>query len=110
MFKEMGQIMSLLQQGPRIKEEMARLQERIARLTAEGDAGAGLVRARVNGKFEVTGVDVSEDAARDREMLGDLIASAVNQALEKVRQLAAEETSRAMTALGLPPGMSLPGL
>jgi DNA-binding YbaB/EbfC family protein len=110
MFKEMSQILGLLQQGPRIREEMTRLQERISRLTAEADAGAGLVRARVNGRFEVVGVEIASDALADRELLEGLTVAAINQALEKVRQLAAEETSRAMTALGLPPGMALPGL
>jgi DNA-binding protein YbaB len=46
----------------------------------------------------------------DREMLEDLIRAAVNQALERVRQLAAEEAAKMASSLGLPPGMGLPGL
>jgi DNA-binding protein YbaB len=46
----------------------------------------------------------------DREMLEDLIRAAVNQALKKARQLAAEEAGKIATEMGLPPGMGLPGM
>jgi DNA-binding protein YbaB len=46
----------------------------------------------------------------DREMLEDLVRGAVNQAIQKVRQLVAEETGKMATGLGLPQGMGLPGL
>jgi hypothetical protein len=112
MFKEMGQIFSVMRNLPKIKEEMERLQQNLGQLTAEGDAGAGMVRVRVNGKNEVLGVRISEDMLKpeDREMLEDLIRAATNQALDKVRRLAAEETAKMATGLGLPAGMSIPGL
>lgn len=112
MFKEMGQVFSLMRNLPKIKEEMDRLQHNLGQLTAEGDAGAGMVRVRVNGKMEVLGVRISEDVLKpdDREMLEDLILAATNQALEKVRRLAAEETAKMATGLGLPPGVNIPGL
>src|SRR5258707_7745804 len=53
MFKELGQMAGFLRQLPRIKEEMDRLQQRLGQLTAEGDAGGGMVRVRVNGRLEV---------------------------------------------------------
>ena len=54
MFKELGQMMGLMKQLPKIKEEMDRLQERLAQVAAEGDAGAGMVKVRVNGKLELS--------------------------------------------------------
>ena len=62
--------------------------------------------------MEVLGCTLSDEVLRlnDREMLEDLIRAATNQALEKVRRLVAEETSKMATGLGLPPGMGLPGL
>jgi len=112
MFKEIGQIAGLMRNLPRIKEEMERLQANVGQITAEGDAGAGMVRVRVNGKMEVLGCRISDEAIRldDREMLEDLIKAATNQALDKVRRLVAEETSKMGASLGLPPGMGLPGL
>ena len=112
MFKGIGQIAGLMGQMPRIKEEMERLQQRLPQLTAEGDAGAGMVKVRVNGRLEVVGCVLSEEVMRlgDREMLEDLIQAAANQAIAKVRQQIAEETSKMAANLGLPPGMSVPGV
>lgn len=112
MFKEMGQFMNLMRNLPRIKEEAERLQQSLAQLEATGDAGAGMVRVRVNGKMEVLSCQISEEALKlgDREMLEDLIRSATNQALEKARRLQAEETAKMASGLGLPSGVNLPGL
>jgi DNA-binding YbaB/EbfC family protein len=110
--KDFGQFAGLLRQLPRIKEEMERLQQRLSQLTAEGDAGGGMVHVRVNGRMEMAACTISEEAMRlnDREMLEDLIRAATNQALERVRQMAAEETTRMAAGFGLPPGTGLPGL
>jgi len=112
MFKELGMFAQLMGKLPKIKEEMENLQTRLGQITAEGDAGAGFVRVRVNGKMEVVACELSEDALKtgDREMLEDLIKAAVNQAISRVRQQAAEETSKMAANVGLPPGMGLPGL
>jgi nucleoid-associated protein EbfC len=112
MFKELGQLAGLMRQLPKIKEEMEGLQQRLAQVTAEGDAGAGMVKAKVNGKMEVIACSLSEEAIKlnDREMLEDLIKAAINQALQRVRQQVSEETGKMATNLGLPPGMGLPGM
>lgn len=112
MFKEIGQLAGLMKNIGKIKEEMQGLQGRLATITAEADAGAGMVTIKVNGSMEIVSCKISEEAAKlnDREMLEDLFVSAANQALKKVRQSVAEETSKMATGLGLPPGMDLPGL
>lgn len=112
MFKELGQIAGLMRQLPKIKEEMERLQQRLGQMVSEGDAGGGMVKVRVNGRMEVLACSLSEEAFRlnDREMVEDLIRAATNQALERARQMVAEETGKMATGLGLPPGMGLPGL
>jgi DNA-binding YbaB/EbfC family protein len=103
MFKQIGQLAGLLKNAPRIKEEMEKLQQRLGQITAEGDAGAGMVRIRVNGRMEMVGCQITEEALKlnDRELLEDLIKSATNQALEKARQLVAEETSKAAAGFGV---------
>ncbi|HEY1858841.1 MAG TPA: YbaB/EbfC family nucleoid-associated protein [Gemmataceae bacterium] len=112
MFKELGQIAGLMRHLPKIKEEMERLQQRLGQLTAEGDAGAGMVKIRVNGRMEVLACQLSEEALKlnDREMLEDLIRAATNQALERVRQQSAEETSKMAAGFGIPAGLTIPGL
>lgn len=103
MFRMMGNL-------PKIGEEVEQLKARLAQLTAEGDAGAGMVKVRVNGQMIVQAVVLSDEAVRggDRELLEELIKAATNQAIERVRALIAEETSKMAAALGLPPGMNLP--
>src|SRR5271155_2942569 len=112
MFKEIGQIASLMKNLPKIREEMERLQGQLGQIFAEGDAGAGMVKVRVNGHLEVLSCKLSDEAAKlgDKEFLEDLIVSAMNQALKKARQAVAEETSKMASGLGLPPGMNLPGI
>ena len=112
MFKEIGQLAGMMGQMPRIREEMEKLQLRLPQLTAEGDAGAGMVKIRVNGRLDVTACMISEEIMKsgDREMLEDLIRGATNQAIAKVRQQIADETTKMASNLGLPPGMGLPGM
>src|SRR5438132_10997914 len=112
MFKELGQLTTLMKLLPKIKEEMERYQQQLAHVTADGDAGGGMVRVKVNGKLEVLSVNLTDEALKlnDREMLEDLIRAAANQALTKVRQQNADEMGKVATGLGLPAGMNLPGL
>ncbi|MCI0378827.1 MAG: YbaB/EbfC family nucleoid-associated protein [Gemmataceae bacterium] len=112
MFKEIGQMMGMLKNLPKIREEMGKLQEKMGHITAEGDAGGGMVKVIVNGHMEVQKIILSDEAAKlnDKELLEDLVAAAVNQGLKKAKQAVAEETSKMATGLGLPAGMNLPGL
>jgi nucleoid-associated protein EbfC len=112
MFKEIGQLAGLMKNAGKIREEMQKLQQRLGQLTSEGDAGGGMVKVTVNGNLEVVSCRISEECMKlnDREMLEDLIRAAVNQALQRSRQLAAEETGKMATGLGLPAGMNMPGL
>jgi hypothetical protein len=110
MFKELSQLAGLMSQLPKIREEMEKFQQRVGQLTAEGDAGAGMVKVKVNGKMEVLACTISDEAFKDRELLEDLVAGAVNQAIGKVRQQVADETSKMALGLGLPGGLNLPGL
>jgi DNA-binding YbaB/EbfC family protein len=112
MFEKIGQIAKLMGSLPKIKEEAERLQQRLGEINVEGNAGAGMVKVRVNGRMEVLGCTLTDDALKlnDREMLEDLIKAAVNQALTKARQQQAEEAAKMATGLGLPPGMELPGM
>src|SRR5439155_27196879 len=73
LFEKLGQVGGMLRNLPKLKEELERTQQRLGQLTAEGDAGAGMVKVRVSGRMEVLGCSLSEDAMKlnDREMLED---------------------------------------
>jgi len=107
MFKELGSMMNLMGNQGKLQDEMQKFQATISTLTAEGQAGGGMVTVRANGKLEILSVKISEDALRlnDREMLEDLVAAAANQSLAKVRELLAAETAKMAQAMGLPPAM-----
>jgi DNA-binding YbaB/EbfC family protein len=112
MFKELGQMASLMKNLPKIREEMSKLQGKMSQITAEGDAGGGMVKVRVNGHLEVTKCVISDEALKggDKELLEDLIVGAVNQAVKKAREQVAEETAKMASGFGLPPGLGLPGV
>ncbi len=111
MFKELGQLASLMRQGPRIKEEMEKLNKRLGELTADGEAGAGMVKVRMNGRMELLSCTISDEAMalNDRELLEDMIRGAVNLAIQKTREMSAEETSKLASNLGFG-GMDLSGI
>jgi hypothetical protein len=111
-FGNLGQFAKIMGQLPRLKEEAERMQERLEQIVAEGDAGAGMVKVRVNGRMIVLSCALSSEALalNDREMLEDLIKAATNQALDKARQMMGEETAKLMGNMGLPPGLNIPGL
>ncbi|MBI2805496.1 MAG: YbaB/EbfC family nucleoid-associated protein [Planctomycetes bacterium] len=112
MFEKLGQIASLMKNLPKMQEEMGKLQGRIAQVVADGDAGAGMVKAKVNGHMEVIACVISDELMKlnDKELLEDLVRSAINQAIQRARQAVAEETSKMASGLGmaLPPGIQLP--
>jgi len=112
MFEKLGQLANLMKNLPKMQEEMRKLQGQISQIVCEGDAGGGMVKAKVNGQMEVVACVISDELMKmnDKELLEDLVRSAINQAIQKARQAVAEETSKMASGLGmaLPPGMQLP--
>ncbi|MBY0229190.1 MAG: YbaB/EbfC family nucleoid-associated protein [Gemmataceae bacterium] len=110
-FRNIGRMTSLLRDMPRLQEEMAQMQAKLGQLVAEGDAGAGMVKAKVNGKMELMSLAISDEAFKmgDKEMLQELVRGAVNQAIGKAREAVAAETAKVGASLGLPPGFKMPG-
>jgi hypothetical protein len=105
-FKGLTNLGALLQQAREIGGKMQGLTEDLRRRRVTGVAGGGMVEIEVNGLMEVLRCRIDEQliAQRDRELLEDLVASAVNQAILKGKQLHAD-AMKAMTG-----GIDLPGL
>src|SRR3546814_10496272 len=89
---------------------MNQMQERLGELEGEGQAGAGLVNATLNGKGELKGIKIDKSLVdpEEVEVLEDLIIAAVADAKGKVEAMVQEETQKLMGGLKLPPGLKLP--
>src|SRR5438045_9778490 len=61
MFKELGQFAGMLKALPKIRAEMDKLQQRLGEISAEGDAGAGMLRVKVNGNMEMLACTISDE-------------------------------------------------
>lgn len=103
----------LMQQAQRMQEQMQKqmqkAQEELANTDIKGEAGAGLVRITMTGRHDVKRVEIDESLLKeDKEMLEDLIAAAVNDAVRKVEEFSQNKMGGVTQGLNLPPGMKLP--
>ena len=104
-----GNINQLMKQAQAMQANMQKMQEQIAGLEVVGEAGGGMVKVTMSGRHEVRRVQIEPAVAGDdREMLEDLIAAAVNDAVHKVETLVQEKMASMTAGLQLPPGMKLP--
>ena len=110
MFKGLGKMASLVKQAGKMRGQIQEMQEHIRlaqenlrRQKVEGSAGGGMINVEMNGQQQLLScrIDPALIKAKDREMLEDLVVGAVNQALEKSKELMAEEMSRVTTGLDL---------
>lgn len=98
----------LMRQAQQMQENMKRLQEELARAEVTGESGAGMVRVTLSGKHQARKVAIDPAALQeDREFLEDLIAAAINDAVQKVEDLNREKMGQAAGGLNLPPGFNL---
>lgn len=103
-----GGLGNLMKQAQKMQSEMARAQEELARAEITGQAGGGLVSVVMNGKHEVRRISVDNSLLQDdKDMLEDLIAAAINDAVHKVEQEMKDRFSGLASGMGLPPGMKL---
>jgi len=105
-----GNIGNLMKQAQQLQANMQRAQAEIATIEVTGEAGGGMAKVTMSGKHEVRRVvlDPSIVSADDKEMLEDLIAAAINDAVQKVERTTQEKMSSLMGGMNLPPGMKLP--
>jgi DNA-binding YbaB/EbfC family protein len=104
-----GGIGNLMKQAQLVQENMKRLQEQLAVMEIEGQAASGKVKVVMTGRHEVRRVSIDPGLMTDdREMLEDLVAVAVNDAVRRVEAFTQEKMAGATAGLPLPPGMKLP--
>ena len=102
----LGQIMKQAQQ---MQANLQKAQEELASMEVAGEAGGGMVRVVMTGRHDVRRVSIDPVLLEDdKEMLEDLVAAAVNDAVRKVEKTAQERMSSLTAGMGLPAGMKLP--
>jgi len=100
-----GQLGNLMQQAQQMQESLKQAQQELGDLEATGEAGGGMVKVTMNGRNEVTRVNIEDGAMDDREMLEDLVTAAANQAVARIREASQEKMSEATGGMQLPPGL-----
>lgn len=104
-----GQLGQLMQQAQRMQEDLKRAQEEIAKLEVTGSAGGGMVEVTMTGRHEVRRVRVDRKLlADDPDMAEDMIAAAVNDAVNKVADVSKDKLGGLGAGLNLPAGFKLP--
>ncbi|MGI9304279.1 MAG: YbaB/EbfC family nucleoid-associated protein [Gammaproteobacteria bacterium] len=104
-----GGIGNLMKQAQKMQEHMHKAQEELAALEITGQSGGGLVSVVMTGKHEVKRVGIDDSLLQDdKDMLEDLVAAAINDAVQKLEQTTKEKFSDLTSGMGLPPGMKLP--
>jgi DNA-binding YbaB/EbfC family protein len=99
----------MMKQAMALQANMKKAQEEIANLEVTGESGGGMVKVTMNGKHEVKRVQIEPQVvSEDREMLEDLIAAAINDAVNKVDAASQARMSSVMSGVALPPGFKMP--
>jgi DNA-binding YbaB/EbfC family protein len=100
---------NMMKQAEALQRNMQKAQEEIARLEVTGESGGGMVKVTMTGKHEVRRVQIEPAViGDDREMLEDLVAAAINDAVRRVESESQQRMSAAMAGMRLPPGMKMP--
>lgn len=104
-----GNIGQLMKQAQMMQDNMRRMQEELASVEVEGQAGGGTVKVVMTCKHEVRRVSIDPGlTGGEREMLEDLVTAAFNDAARRVAATVAQKMGGVTAGLGLPPGMKLP--
>lgn len=95
---------TIMKQAKKMQERMGQLQKELETKTVEAQAGGGMVRVVVNGKFEIVSLKIEKEVVNpeDIEMLQDLIAAAVNEGIRKSQEMAASEMAKITGGLNIP--------
>ncbi|MEZ5798533.1 MAG: YbaB/EbfC family nucleoid-associated protein [Paracoccaceae bacterium] len=106
----LGDMAKMMKAAQEMQAKMAEMQETMARTVVLGESGAGLVKARVTAKGELTGLDIDPSilVASEKEVVEDLIIAAIKDAQTRGAARQAEEMRKMTESLGLPPDMKLP--
>ncbi len=104
-----GGLGDLMKQAQEMQERMKRMQDEIAAAEVTGQSGAGLVSVTMNGRHDVKRVQIDDSLMQeDKEILEDLLAAAVNDAVRRLEEQNRDKMSELTVGIPLPPGFKFP--
>jgi DNA-binding YbaB/EbfC family protein len=104
-----GGLGNLMKQAQKMQADMQRVQEELANMEVTGQAGGGMVKVVMTGRHDLKRVTIDDSLmSDDKEMLEDLLAAAVNDAVRQLEQTSQERMSGLTAGMNLPAGMKLP--
>ena len=104
-----GNLGNLMKQAQGMQENMKKMQDKLAAIEVEGQSGAGMVKVVMTCRHDIKSINIDDSLmGDDKEMLEDLIAAAVNDAVRRVESTSQEKMAELTGGMGLPPGMKLP--
>ena len=99
----------IMSQAKQMQEQFKKAQQDLAKITVLGESGAGLVKIKINGRHDVLDVDLSKSLMQeDKEIVEDLIAAAINDAVRKLEEKNKETLCSVAGGLNLPQGFKFP--
>ena len=106
---KLGNMNELMKQAQAMQEKMQKMQEDVAKLEVTGESGAGLVKIVMNGRHDVRTVNIDRSMlSEEKEILEDLIAAAINDAVRKVESNSQEQMQKLTGGMQMPPGFKMP--
>ena len=104
-----GKLSDLMQQAQKMQADMQKAQEELANAEVVGESGAGMVSVVVTGRHDVKRVSIDDAVmGEDKEVLEDLLAAAVNDAVRKVEAHNRDAMADFASGINLPPGFKMP--
>jgi nucleoid-associated protein EbfC len=103
-----GGLGALMKQAQQMQDNMAKAQEQLASVEIEGQSGGGMVKVTMSARNDVKRVAIDASVMDDREMLEDLIAAAMNDAVRKAEAVSTEKMKGFTQGMQMPPGFKLP--
>ncbi|WP_293267987.1 YbaB/EbfC family nucleoid-associated protein [Neptunomonas sp.] len=104
-----GGMGNLMKQAQKMQEDLQKAQAEVANLEVNGESGAGLVKIVMNGRHDVKGVSIDDSLLEeDKDILEDLIAAAINDAVRKVETQSQEKMASVTGGMAMPPGFNMP--
>lgn len=103
-----GGMAGMMKQAQMMQDNMKKAQDQLAQTEVEGQSGAGMVKVVMTCAHDVRRVSIDPSVLDDREMLEDLVAAAMNDAVRRGEELSKEKMAGFASGLNLPPGLKLP--
>jgi len=106
---DLGNLGDMMKQAKEMQDKMQKMQEEIANMEITGESGAGMIKVTMTGRYDVKKIHIDPSLmSEDKEILEDLIAAAVNDAVKRVEQNTQDQMADLTGGMQMPPGFKMP--